>query len=85
MPRPPPPATALTKTGKPTRSAAATRASASSDGSVDSRTGSPARFAAAMAVTLLPAISRTSADGPTKVIPASAHAVASSGFSDRKP
>ena len=39
----------------------------------------------AMARALFPVSSSTSAPGPTKVMPASAHAAARSGFSDRNP
>lgn len=85
IPRPPPPATALTKMGKPISSAAVSSPSTSVEGSVESRTGTPARLAAAMAVALFPVSSRTSAGGPTKVMPASAQARARSGFSERKP
>lgn len=85
MPRPPPPATALTKTGKFIVSEAATSSSTSDDGSDDASTGRPAAFAEAIARALLPVSSRISADGPTKVMPASAHAAARSGFSERKP
>ena len=60
-------------------------ASMSVDGSDDSSTGSPAARAAAIARALFPVSSSTSADGPTKVIPASAHAPANSGFSERNP
>ena len=47
--------------------------------------GDVAPFAAAIARALLPASSSTSRPGPTKVMPASAHACARSGFSDRNP
>ena len=85
IPRPPPPATALTKTGNARSSAAPSRASTSALGSVEASTGSPATFAAAIARALFPVSSSTDAGGPTKVMPASAHASASSGFSDRNP
>ena len=85
MPRPPPPATALTKTGKPISSAPATSSSRSADGGVDLSVGMPAARAASSARTLLPASSSTSAGGPMKVMPAAAQARASSGFSLRKP
>src|SRR4029434_8838038 len=41
MPRPPPPATALTNTGKPISSAPATSSSMFADGGVDSSVGTP--------------------------------------------
>ncbi|SKF63481.1 Uncharacterised protein [Mycobacteroides abscessus subsp. abscessus] len=85
MPRPPPPATAFTKTGKPISSAAATSSSTSWDGAEEFSVGSPARRAASMARTLFPAISSTAAGGPTKIRSLSAQAWARSGFSDRKP
>ncbi len=85
IPRPPPPATALTKTGNPMAWVASTMVSRSSLGSVEARTGSPASCAAPTARTLLPASSSTSAPGPMKAIPAASQARARSGFSDRKP
>ncbi len=85
MPRPPPPETALTNNGNDMSAAAATSSSTDADGSEDASTGSPAARAAAIARALLPVNSNTSADGPTNVMPASTHAEASSGFSDRKP
>jgi hypothetical protein len=85
IPRPPPPATAFTNSGDGRLAAAATSASTSVDGSTEARVGTPAAFAAAMARALLPVRVRTSAVGPTNVIPALAHASASSGFSERKP
>ncbi len=85
MPRPPPPATALTNSGNVMSRAAARRVSTSSDGSDESSTGTPASRAAATARCLLPAIASTRAGGPTKVMPASSHAVARPGFSERKP
>ena len=85
MPRPPPPATALTKIGKPMSAAAASTVSTSSLGSEPRRVGSPACFAAAIARALLPVRLSTSAGGPMKVMPAAVQASARSGFSDRKP
>ncbi len=85
MPRPPPPATALTKIGKPMSSAAATSVSTSSEGSDEFSTATPASRAAATARALLPVRCRTLGGGPTNVMPASSHASARSGFSDRKP
>ncbi len=52
---------------------------------MDRSTGTPAASAWCFAVTLLPAISSTSAGGPMKAIPAAAALAASSGFSERKP
>ncbi len=85
IPRPPPPATAFTNTGKPISSAARTSSSTSVEGAEEPSTGTPAARAAAMAVALLPVISRMWALGPTKVMPASSQARASSGFSERNP
>ena len=85
IPRPPPPATALTKIGKPTSSAAATSVSTSSDGSDDASTATPASRAAATARALLPVRCSTSVGGPTNVMPSRSHASARSGFSDRNP
>ncbi len=67
------------------RPAADTSSSTDADGADDVRTGRPASRAAAIARDLLPVSSSTSALGPTNVIPASAQAAASSGFSDKNP
>ena len=66
-------------------SAAATSASTSSLGSTEDSTGTSASRAAATARALLPVSRSTSTLGPTKVMPASAQACASAGFSDRNP
>ena len=86
MPRPPPPATALTNSGYGSSPAASTQLvdvawTARRCASV----GTPASLAAAIARALLPVSVSTSAVGPTKVMPAFAHASASAGFSERKP
>ena len=52
---------------------------------VPSMMGTPVSFASALALALSPNRSSASGDGPTKVIPASAHAPANSGFSERNP
>ena len=57
----------------------------SREGGVDFSTGTPAAMACSLAVTLLPAISSTCLGGPMKVMPASAAACASSGFSREEP
>ena len=57
----------------------------SSEGSVESRTGTPASRAAETALCLLPAIASTRGGGPMNVMPACSQAVASPGFSDMKP
>ena len=54
MPRPPPPATALTKSGYGSALAASTITSASSLGGTEARVGTPASLAAAIARALLP-------------------------------
>ena len=54
-------------------------------GSTLASVGTPASFAAAIARALLPVSVSTSLVGPTKVMPAFAHASASAGFSLRNP
>jgi hypothetical protein len=54
-------------------------------GSTLASVGTPAALAAAIARALLPVSSRIVDVGPTKVMPALAHASASAGFSERKP
>ena len=65
--------------------AASHNSSTDTEGTDELNTGRPAARAAAIARDLLPVSSSTSALGPTNVIPAAAQAVASSGFSERKP
>ena len=65
--------------------AADTSSSTDDDGADDASTGRPASRAAAIARDLFPVSSRTSALGPTKVMPAAAQAAAKSGFSDKNP
>ena len=77
MPRPPPPAEALTSTGK----SAAVTESGDSSGS----TGTPAAAISFLAAIFEPIASIASAAGPTQVSPASVTARANSAFSDRKP
>ena len=86
MPRPPPPATALTKIGKPIPLGLRDEL-VDIVGCRQSRRapGTPAAIACSLAVTLLPAIPSTVEDGPMKVMPFSAARAARSGFSDRKP
>ena len=55
------------------------------EGSESCRTGRPAFLAASTAADLSPVSSRTSAGGPMKVMPFSAHSRASWAFSERKP
>jgi hypothetical protein len=85
IPRPPPPATALTNNGNSIVREAATNSATSADGADDVSTGNPASRAAVIALALLPVSSSTSALEPTNVISAAAHAAANSGFSERKP
>ncbi len=85
IPRPPPPATALTNSGWGIAPAARISSSGSVPGATLCSVGTPAFLAAAMARALLPVSVSTSLVGPTKVMPAFAHASASAGFSLRKP
>ena len=86
MPRPPPPATALTNSGYGSALGRLDQlVDVVVDGSTEARVGTPASLAAAIARALLPVRVSTSAVGPTKVMPALAHASASAGFSERKP
>ena len=86
MPRPPPPATALTNSGKPISvgrpaqlaDVGGRRGGAAAPADPPRRPPPPPRA-------LSPVSCRTSASGPTKTMPAARQARASSGFSDRKP
>ena len=72
MPMPPPPADALTITGKPMSRAAATASSGSPTGSeVPRETGTPAAATRLRARILSPIASIASGDGPTQTSPAS--------------
>ena len=86
MPRPPPPAAALIRTGKPISSAAA-RASSSvvSAPAEPGTTGMPAFITACLAVILSPIIWMCSGLGPMKVKPWAPTMSANRAFSDRKP
>ncbi len=75
MPRPPPPADALTRIGK--------RSTCS--GSIVDSTGTPASATVCLAGTLAPIAAIAFAGGPTQVSPASQTAAAKSAFSDRNP
>ena len=77
MPRPPPPADALTSTG---RSASVTAA-----GSSSGRTGTPAAAMSFLASTLEPIAAIAAGGGPIQVSPASSTACANAAFSDRNP
>jgi hypothetical protein len=76
MPRPPPPADALTSTGN-----AVTSAGSVHDGSVCT----PASASSAFASSLLPMAAIAFGGGPTQTSPASITACAKAGFSERKP
>ena len=75
MPRPPPPADALTISGR--------SPSVGADGA--SRTGTPATAMIRLASTFEPIFSIDSGVGPTQTSPASTTARAKAAFSDRKP
>ena len=77
MPRPPPPADALTSTG---RSASVTAA-----GSSSGSTGTPASAMSFLASTLEPIAAIAAGGGPIQVSPASSTACANAAFSERKP
>ena len=85
MPRPPPPATALTKTGKPIVLGAATSASRSADGGGRLQRRDAGRLGRRERPDLVAGQLEHVGGGPMKVIPASAQASARSGFSLRKP
>ena len=78
MPLPPPPAAALTSTGKFISSAGPVATPVGT-------TGTPAATAISRAWSLRPIASITSADGPTKTSPASTTAWANAARSERKP
>jgi hypothetical protein len=86
MPLPPPPAAALSSTGYPIWSARA-RASFASAMSLlmPGAIGTCASMAMRRAEVFSPRARCTDAGGPTKMMPASAHAWANCAFSERKP
>ena len=86
MPRPPPPAAALIRTGKPI-SLAAAKASSSvvTAPSEPGTTGMPAAFTACLAVILSPIILMCSGLGPMKVKPWAPTISAKRAFSERNP
>ena len=87
LPRPPPPAVALSMIGA-VRAERRRNAAASSTvmpPGVPRSTGTPSRSARARAAALSPNRASTSGDGPTNVMPASAQRAANAGFSLRKP
>ena len=86
IPRPPPPALALTIRGKPISRPAASAAAASRTGaSVPGDTGTPAADTRLRALILSPICSITSAEGPTQTSPWSSTRRANSAFSARNP
>ena len=86
MPFPPPPADALSRTGKPISSAAARAAAASVTRSVSPGTiGTPASRIRRRASVLSPITAIVAGLGPTKTSPASSTARAKSARSARKP
>ena len=74
MPRPPPPAAALTTSGKPI-----------SSGDPWGSVGTPASRAIRFAASLSPPSRSVSGDGPTQVIPAATTSSANAALSARKP
>ena len=86
MPRPPPPASALSMTGQPTCSAVATALSASaSTSSLPGIPGRPAAAIARFAGSFLPRRSITSGRGPMKASPWSRQSAAKRELSARNP
>ena len=86
IPLPPPPIAALMMIGSPFVSTnALTSAKSVSDSSVPGTTGTFASIAAMRAVVLSAKVRRLSTVGPTNLIPSRSHALAKSGFSERKP
>ena len=91
IPRPPPPAAALTSNGKPIRSASAMIASRPSGRStatgsrVPGTASTPTDRAISRARSLSPSASMTADGGPTKTSPASSTARANAARSDRNP
>jgi hypothetical protein len=86
MPRPPPPAAALTMTGYPILSASLTASSMSSIAlSEPGKIGTLASFAVARQETLSPSFAIASGEGPMNSILQSRHTDAKCAFSERKP
>ena len=86
MPIPPPPAAALTMTGKPIRSASAAAAAALVSGSrLPGATGTPACSIRFLARILSPICSMAAGSGPTQISPAASTWRAKPAFSARKP
>ena len=85
MPFPPPPAVALSSTGKPIASAASRISSSVRGPAVPGTSGTAAARISAFADALSPSRSITSGEGPTNTRSLSAQARAKAGFSARKP
>ena len=84
IPLPPPPLDALSITGKPIFSAAATASSVVSHVAPGTM-GTPAALMRARAAVLLPICRIALAGGPMKAMPAFSHASGSAGFSLKNP
>ena len=87
MPRPPPPAEALTNNGNPIAPADRVSSSSATPPATTTlgKTGTPAADTVSLARTLWPMTRIDSGVGPTQTRPARAHASGSSGFSERNP
>ena len=86
MPRPPPPAVALTISGYPIKEAAARASARSATGPpLHAASGTPACSASRLDSILSPSLRITSADGPMKMIPSRSHSSANSAFSETNP
>ena len=85
IPLPPPPMAALMITGSPISSTKLLTSSAFSNASLPGTTGTPESIAAFRALVLSLNVFKFSTVGPTKVIPASAHACANCGDSLKNP
>ena len=84
IPRPPPPAAALTSSGVPSRAAsAASVASSSSSPAYPGTTGTPAASASRRASILSPSSFIARGGGPIHVMPGAQHRSANAGFSAR--
>ena len=85
IPRPPPPAAALSRIGKPTPGASSRACASVVALSVPGTSGTPAACIAAFACTLSPICAITSASGPMKTRSFSVHARTKAGRSARNP
>ncbi len=85
MPRPPPPADALTSRGQPSPATSAGSGGVSPSTVMDGRVGTPAARIMSFDPIFEPMASMASGDGPTQRSPASRTARANAPDSDRKP